>query len=74
MEAGFVAIKWRARGLSGAPGSYRFVQTPALATPGLFAASSAPSWWVVPSMCFRAAEFLVLWNFAQQIIQAEPAS
>ncbi len=60
MEACLVAIKRRARGLLGAPCSSRFDQTPALATPGLFAASSALSWLVVLPMRIKAAEFLVL--------------
>ncbi len=60
MEASLVAVKWCARGLSGAPVSSRFVPKPALATPGVFAASSVQSWPVVLPMRVKATKLLVL--------------
>ncbi len=60
MEASLVAVKWCARGFSGAPGSSGFVPKPALATPGLFAASSDLIWRIDSPMRIEAAEFLVL--------------
>jgi hypothetical protein len=62
MEAYLFVIKWCARGLPGAHGSSGFVPKPALATPSLFAASSAQRWRVITQVWSSAADFPVLWN------------
>ncbi len=59
-ETCLVVNKVGARGLSGAPGSSGFVQTLALATPGLFAASSTLIRRIVLPMRVKEAEFLAL--------------
>jgi hypothetical protein len=74
METSKVAIKWGARGLSGAHDSYGFVQSPRLQ---LQPCSLHPQFQVggLSGKCGLERRSSQCYGiFAQQIIQAEPAS
>jgi hypothetical protein len=74
VEACLLVIKWRAHGLSGAHGSSGFVQSPHLQLPPC---SLHPQFQVSRLSGQCGLERRSSWRyatFAQQIIQAEPAS